>query len=195
VPTWGFVYQEHPPPRQLLKHKLEAFRIPNGSLRAKLKAGQSVINPFGEEVCPEQVLAEPIPGRKIVVLGDTCDASNIVPLAKDCLVAIHECTFSDDMIDKAKKVKHATPSIAADFAKKTNAENLILTHFSSRYDTEVKPLQFLYFSLPCLQKLCCQDVSELKNAVSKIYKGPVLCAHDFWSLVIKRRARIKEEEF
>jgi ribonuclease Z len=116
-----------------MKEKLEAFRVPNGRIRGTLKAGQSIINPYGVEVFPEQVLGEAVPTRKIVILGDTCDASGIVPIAKDCLLAVHECTYSDELLDKALKHKHATPTIAADFANKVNAQNLVLTHFSARY--------------------------------------------------------------
>ena len=45
-----------------------------------------------------------------------------------------DSTYSDTLRDKAKENYHSTAKEAADLAKRANVSNLILTHFSARYD-------------------------------------------------------------
>jgi ribonuclease BN (tRNA processing enzyme) len=48
----------------------------------------------------------------VVVLGDTCDASNIAHLAENCDLLIHEVTMVDSMKSKAFQRGHSTASMA-----------------------------------------------------------------------------------
>ncbi len=72
-------------------------------------------------------------GDVIAVILDTrlCDAA--FELAKDAKVIISEATFTQTHKDLAKKYMHMTAKDAATIAKESNAEILILTHFSARY--------------------------------------------------------------
>ena len=47
-----------------------------------------------------------------------------------------DSTFIDELIDKAKETHHSTAVEAATLAKNANVKNLILTHFSARYNDE-----------------------------------------------------------
>ncbi|CAM9487862.1 unnamed protein product, partial [Hapterophycus canaliculatus] len=86
----------------------------------------------------------PVKGRKVVILGDTCDAGSMVPLAIGADVVIHEATNTLlPPLDQGKtyasveadaiKHGHSTPVMAAAFAQKVGAKTLILNHFSARY--------------------------------------------------------------
>ena len=55
-------------------------------------------------------------------------------MADKCTALIHETTFGPDGIDMARERKHSTMEDAARVAKEAGVENLIATHFSSRYD-------------------------------------------------------------
>jgi hypothetical protein len=74
------------------------------------------------------------PGRKIVVLGDTYDASAIRPLAMGADLLVHECTnvflpgidakpneTEESTREKAKSRGHSTPEVRARFPGKTRA--------------------------------------------------------------------------
>ena len=98
----------------------------------KLQQGISVeVN--GEVIQPEQVLGGERKGRIIVYSGDTSPADQMVDFAKDADILIHESTFEGKYADKAHEARHSTSIQAAEIAKKTNINKLILTHVSTRY--------------------------------------------------------------
>ena len=60
-------------------------------------------------------------------------------LASGADLLIHEATFADDLIERAKEDGHSTFSQAAGVAVQAGVKRLILTHISSRY-ADVAPL-------------------------------------------------------
>ncbi|KAL0049373.1 hypothetical protein WJX82_000641 [Trebouxia sp. C0006] len=73
------------------------------------------------------------PGRKVVLLGDTCDSEAIVGPGMGADLVSHEATFSAGMEKKAHVAQHSTAPMAGAFARKIRAKALVLTHFSNRY--------------------------------------------------------------
>lgn len=71
--------------------------------------------------------------RKVCLLGDTCDSRAIQQLARGCDLLSHESTFLDAMRDKARIATHSTGRQAGEFAAAVRARQLVLTHFSGRY--------------------------------------------------------------
>lgn len=67
-----------------------------------------------------------------MILGDTCDASDIVPLATGADVVVHEATCENEELETALRYRHSTAGMAGCLAKSISAKNLILTHFSPR---------------------------------------------------------------
>jgi len=80
-------------------------------------------------------------GRKIVYTGDTGPSENLVRLAENADLLIHEATFEDEMKERAMEDGHSTPSMAAKTAKKAGVKRLILTHISARYKDADRLLQ------------------------------------------------------
>lgn len=88
------------------------------------------------------------PYRKLVILGDTHDASAIEPLLRSPppSLLIHEATDAyipasvdpqarrkeKDVREKAIAKGHSTPTMAGEFAKRVGAERLVLNHIGSR---------------------------------------------------------------
>eukprot|EP00193_Tetraselmis_chui_P022073 CAMPEP_0177773866 /NCGR_PEP_ID=MMETSP0491_2-20121128/13150_1 /TAXON_ID=63592 /ORGANISM="Tetraselmis chuii, Strain PLY429" /LENGTH=641 /DNA_ID=CAMNT_0019292103 /DNA_START=46 /DNA_END=1971 /DNA_ORIENTATION=- len=73
------------------------------------------------------------PGRKLLILGDTCDSTSVAHVARGVDMLSHEATFSDGMEKKAAVACHSTSRMAGEFAASIHAERLFLTHFSPRY--------------------------------------------------------------
>ena len=89
--------------------KLKALGVPLGPLCARLKQGDTVTTTDGREVTSAEVVGPPRPGRKLVVLGDTADSSEIAPLADGADVIVHEATNEGSHEEKTRSYGHSTP--------------------------------------------------------------------------------------
>ena len=77
--------------------------------------------------------------RKLVFVTDTRINKNIIKLAKNADVLIHEATFTHQHRDKAFEHFHTTENQAMEIADSAQVKRLVLTHFSqSLTDKKVK---------------------------------------------------------
>ncbi|MCE9669157.1 ribonuclease Z [Myxococcus stipitatus] len=146
--------------------KARELGVPPGPSFGKLQRGESVVLEDGRTVKPEDVLGPPRPGRRLVISGDTRPCASVVRAAKDADLLIHESTFSDDEQERALETRHSTAREAARVAREAGARRLVLTHLSSRHDT---------------------DPSKLLTQAREEYKGPVEVAYDGLTLELPLR--------
>mmetsp|Transcript_28961 Transcript_28961/g.61191 ORF Transcript_28961/g.61191 Transcript_28961/m.61191 type:complete len:504 (-) Transcript_28961:622-2133(-) len=113
-------------------------------LLGSMQKGQSATIKEGGllvDLDPNDYMSPPTPGRKIVVLGDTCDSRALAGLAANADVIVHEATNAaieegeteEGVTKLAVSRGHSTPSMAGSFARSCGAKQLVCTHFSSRY--------------------------------------------------------------
>jgi ribonuclease Z len=106
----------------------------------KLHMGYVVVLDDGRIVKPEDVVNVTSSGiMKLVYTGDTAPTKNVVSIAKDAQLLIHDSTFSaDEDGNLVWNQGHSRSIDAASIAKETGVDKLILTHISNRYpDPEV----------------------------------------------------------
>lgn len=81
VPCWGYVFREATSPPKELPDKVQAVGMKPGDALAMLKQGakpsQKVQTTAGDSVPLLSLFSPPAPGRKVVLLGDTCDSTAI----------------------------------------------------------------------------------------------------------------------
>jgi len=111
----------------------------------------------GKTVKPTDVMGAARPGRKLALSGDTRPCDALVEAAHQADVLIHESTFSDDDQARALETRHSTAREAGRVAQQAGVHRLILTHLSSRYDT---------------------DFGRLLTQAREEFQGPVEVAHD-----------------
>ena len=135
----AYSIEEKKKPR-FLREKAIELGVPVGPDFGKLHNGEEVeVN--GKIIKPSDVLGKPRKGKKITYSGDTRPCNEMVEIAKDSNILIHESTYINEDNDKAEENAHSTARDAAKIAKKAKVEKLILTHISTRYKEDTVILQ------------------------------------------------------
>lgn len=119
-------------------------------------------------------------GKKLCILIDNYDASNIIESGKNCDILVTESTCGKTSLDKEsyEEIKkrtiekgHSTPEMAGELATKMNAKKLVLTHFSARYVDDEKEENI-------------SIINELKCCAKKFFKEEIIMAKDFLKIEI-----------
>lgn len=111
ITCFGYVFQEGEQTGKLNVNLLKSMGLPPGPLYSKLKNGECIITSNGIVVQPRDVLMSPIPGRKVVVLGDTCNSSQLNDIAMNADVLVHEATNENAHQLKCVENGHSTPGL------------------------------------------------------------------------------------
>ncbi|MFC7164701.1 ribonuclease Z [Halospeciosus flavus] len=123
------------------RERAEELGVPVGPKFHQLHEGSSVELEDGTVVQPEEVVGDPRPGRRIVYTGDTRPTEPVVSAAANADLLIHDAMFTQDRQQRAQQTAHSTAQEAASVASQADVKRLALTHISSRYATDVKPLK------------------------------------------------------
>ena len=78
----------------------------------------------------------------IVIATDTLPTDNTIDLASNCDILVHECTFLNDNLEKAKQTYHSTLNDALYIAEKAKAKRLILSHFGNEIKNKIDNVSF-----------------------------------------------------
>ena len=77
---------------------------------------------------------DPIPPLSYAFCSDTVYNEAIIPIIENVDVLYHESTFLESEAPLAEKTLHSTAKEAARIALQANAKQLVLGHYSTRYD-------------------------------------------------------------
>ncbi|MGB9002802.1 MAG: ribonuclease Z [Nitrosotalea sp.] len=133
IPAYSYLFAEKDRPGKFYPEKAKQLGVPEGELWHELQGGKEVR--VGEKtIKPSDVMGEKRAGRKIGISGDTRPTKKLEEFFKGCDYITFDSTYSDTLRDKAKENYHSTSVEAAELAKRAGVSNLILTHFSARYD-------------------------------------------------------------
>lgn len=130
--NFGFIFQQHDH-RPFKVEKAEALGIPAGPERGKLVKGEAITLADGRTITPEMVLDDPIPGVKLVHIGDIGRLDNVREHIAGADALVIESTFLEVDAETARNFGHITAHQAATLAKEMGVKTLILTHVSRRY--------------------------------------------------------------
>jgi len=133
IPCTGFVLQEKGPVRKI---NVDAC-IENGvpvSFYEELKLGKNYLSPSGREIDNEDLTFEALSLRSFAYISDTIYDPTIVPYIQNVNLLYHESTFMHDRLSRAEETYHSTAKQAGMIAAAANVEQLMLGHYSARYD-------------------------------------------------------------
>ena len=136
VPSVGFVFTELNPEPRLDVQRLDAEGIPRGPLWGELAKGLSVQH-AGQTLHGRDFLRASRPARRVIVCGDNDNPGLLAEVAKGADVLVHEATFTQPIVERTGVTfGHSTAAAVARFAEQVGVRNLLLTHFSARYQDD-----------------------------------------------------------
>ena len=133
VYTNGFLFQEKPGERKLNIEAVQTYNI-HVAYYQKIKNGGDVKLDDGTIIGNEKLSFDPIPSMSYAFCSDTVYNEDIIPIIENVDVLYHESTFLESEAPLALKTLHSTAKEAAQIALKANVKQLVLGHYSTRYD-------------------------------------------------------------
>jgi ribonuclease Z len=133
IDCWGFIIREKKKPRRIDKEKAVAYHIPLAYYE-RLKNGDDYEMRSGEVIKNEWVTVANAPGKSYAYCADTVFAPSIAEKVKDVSMLYHETTYLKKLSDRAAERFHSTTEQAGQIARMANAGQLLIGHFSSKYE-------------------------------------------------------------
>ena len=135
MPCCGFLFREKPKKRHLVGDAVNFYNIPTYQ-RQSIKDGADFVTPEGVVVPNSKLTKDADPSRSYAYCSDTRPCPNICEYLQDVDLLYHEATFAESEKERAKVTHHSTAREAAAIAKQAGVKQLVMGHFSSRYDNE-----------------------------------------------------------
>ena len=135
VPCCGFIFREKQPLPHILRDMIDFYGIPNYAIKS-IKEGADWVMPDGQGV-PHARLTKPAEkARSYAYLSDTAYDPALAQAVEGVDLMYHEATYANDMLASASERGHSTTGQAAATARDAHARQLIIGHYSSRYDKD-----------------------------------------------------------
>jgi ribonuclease Z len=131
--TNGFLFQEKIGERKLHLNAVQNYEI-DKCYYQKIKNGSDITLEDGRIIENSKLSFDPIPAMSYAFCSDTAYDESIIPIINEVDVLYHEATFLDSEEALAGKTMHSTAKEAATIALKANAKQLVLGHYSTRYE-------------------------------------------------------------
>ena len=140
VPCCGFLFREKQQLPHIRRDMIDFYQIPLSQVN-NIKAGANWITPDGETVANSRLVESANPARSYAYCSDTRYIPNLYQRIEGVNTLYHESTYGDDSLQRAEKYYHSTARQAAMVARDAKAGQLLLGHYSSRYEDEQILLQ------------------------------------------------------
>lgn len=135
IPCCGFLFEEKKMPDHIVREMIDFYKIPVYELN-KIKNGAGYITPEGEEIPHDRLTRPASTPRKYAYCSDTIYREKIVEQIKEVDLLFHEATFAQAEEARAKETFHSTAEQAARIASLAGVKQLVIGHFSARYEDE-----------------------------------------------------------
>lgn len=133
IPCCGYLFVEKPKESHLIREMIDFYQVPVRCLK-DLKKGEDYITPEGKIIPNERLTRPADPPKRYAYCSDTTFSPEIVPLIEGVDLLYHEATFCETEKARSKETFHSTARQAAEIANMAHAKQLVIGHFSARYD-------------------------------------------------------------
>jgi ribonuclease Z len=133
IECWGFIFRQIRPPRKVNPEKARIAGVP-ASFFDRLKWGEDYENQQGA-VIPNASVTDTAPRAKSYAYSaDTLFNPEVAVKVLGVDLLYHEATYLKDLEERAAKRFHCTTVQAASIAQSAGVKQLLIGHFSSKYD-------------------------------------------------------------
>ena len=135
MPCCGYLFREKPSLPHIRRDMIDFYEIPTSQIN-NIKAGADWTTPDGEVVKNERLVEPADPVRSYAYCSDTRYIPTLHERIKGVSTLYHESTYGEDNLLMAQKYYHSTARQAALVACEAGVGQLLLGHYSSRYEDE-----------------------------------------------------------
>ena len=133
IPCCGYLFEEKETAAHIIKDMTDFYKVPLYQLQA-IREGADFITPEGEVISNNRLVRPAEPARKYAYCSDTLFTPAIVPIIEGVDLLYHEATFNEEDASRAKVTYHSTAKQAAEIAKAAKVKQLMIGHYSARYE-------------------------------------------------------------
>ena len=135
MPCCGYLFREKPSLPHIRRDMIDFYQIPISQIN-NIKAGADWTTPDGEVIKNERLVEPADPVRSYAYCSDTRYIPTLHERIKGVSTLYHESTYGEDNLLMAQKYYHSTARQAALVAREAGVGQLLLGHYSSRYEDE-----------------------------------------------------------
>ncbi len=135
MPTYGFLFREKQGRRHIVRQMTDFYNIPVCRLNS-IRDGMDWIDGEGNVIPNERLTSPPTPARSYAYCSDTRYMPSLSRELRGVNLLYHEATYGNDNLDRAEMYSHSTAEQAAQVARAAGVGQLLLGHYSQRYEDE-----------------------------------------------------------
>lgn len=135
IPCCGFLFAEKPRPNHIIREMTDFYQVPVYELN-RIKNGADFVTPDGEVIANSRLTRPSASPRKYAYCSDTIYRKEIVEQIGGVDLLFHEATFAQSELARARETFHTTAAQAARIALDAGVKQLVIGHFSARYEDE-----------------------------------------------------------
>lgn len=173
VASYGFGITQTASRRMLNTHKLTAEGIPASALWGKLQQGKDVMTEDGRPLRSVDYTDSDVQRTRVVVAGDNDTPACLSDALINTDLLVHEATYTQEVLNKIQAKNpnfdpmHSSAQLVGKFAQDVRLKNLILTHFSARYQSFDNP------------NSSTANMGHIRLDAQSVYQGNLWLAADF----------------
>lgn len=135
LPTCGFLFREKPLLPHIRRDMIDFYQIPTSQIQ-NIKNGADWTLSDGTIVPNARLVTPADAPRSYAYCSDTRYMPELHKQLKGVSTLYHESTYGEDNLQMAQKYNHSTARQAAMVARDAGVGQLVLGHYSSRYEDE-----------------------------------------------------------
>lgn len=171
VPSFAYRFSERRPDPRLDIARLEADGIPRGPLWGQLAHGLDARHD-GRVLRGDDYRLPGRPPLRVVIAGDNDRPELLAEACRGVQALVHEATYTQAVAEGVRATfGHSTAAGVAAFAQAVGLPNLVLTHFSARYQADPRHGP---------------SIEDVRREAAEAYAGRLFLAEDFARLRLDR---------